>query len=855
MDNSKINKSLTAKRTTPHSTSKKVSAKQSKHMLDGRECSLSDSSDIEDILEQLTKDDIINSKAKPLSDRKVSAVKDDDLQTKILATASQSDQNDTNESTHVLQDSSITTDHQDKIDFQPETSKNLFPKDIPINHLVILSQYNTKFILESDLINNQIKADKLPTDEWLDKTIIRGFELNIVEGGSDILSSNELAPFNIEDDSVYLNKFTSVLDNLTKWLVKPNNTNEVLFLNLDKDKAINSSALDDIFKQYNIMPKKTLEEFVNNNKRYPSIQEIKAQGYSFVEFDFNESLEKIIDDFDSPENKTTSEVEDTIITTFQTVSNDYKGFMVAGAIEEYSSELPGTLKTTMDLKNKFTSYSGHQKTHASKSTHLPVTTGVGINALAAGFTLLGAGYQAYLNEQFISTQDKTIASALKEISIQDVINYRIKNKVSSDKLYEPVTTSELVTIYKKEQAKTITKNTILSPLGAIIGLISITLAIGFLMTPLLPIFATCAVAILLIGLTSIGIATYVNKRRLMSSIDKALDNTERQKTVINVTNNLNANIPSNPNKRDLIISAEKKKNRLEYTSTALEGAESCVDLVSNCHYLVPVLSLAATGTVGAVSIGLVGLSAALNYRKRRENLEEITNTTLDLIKPEYDKKPLFGLWIFGETKFNKFIKSNSKKIISQLNLPADTKPKAIIKEMHKPENEDFLNEYAAKFSHYDWKRKLTKFNERLKPEERVNIDEIHQDKTKFKEFYKKYLISKVGKYAYRDTLKAGIIGTLSCVVSIALVSTVFFPILGLAIAGLILGLTVSSTAAQYEEEIFKEKLESVFENNDPNNHEQSIMHDQINSFIDDWIEKYQFREEEPLEIPMDNPSI
>ena len=547
----------------------------------------------------------------------------------------------------------------------------------------------------------------------------------------------------------------------------------------------------------------------------------------------------VIADNDVPEYEDKSKLGDNLVGTFKQVTNNYDYSMIAMNVTAYSENIPSVAHTG---KASFIKYIDGRKVSAETAGRMPVDTSSGLIAGATGLTLLGAGYQAYLNEQLIRSQNKIITAELQAVPFQDIVAYRLKNKVSQDKLYDKVTTNELVSVYKQQQVTNITKNTIFSVFNTILSLVGASFALGILFLSLLLVFGSLAAGIFALGVTALGIAVYVNKHRIESSIDKALEDPEKQKKLIEAVNDLNKSIPTIDSDKELISKLEDNKIKLLKTSYAVNTTIYSVNLASKFRYFLPILNITTIGVSGLLSIGLVGLSAALNYRERRSKLTTIADTIIDLIQPEFNKKSFFGAWIFGDTQFKKFIKANSKAIINQLNLPVNTKPKQVFKEINKPENKELLNTYITKFAHFNWKKKLIKFNNKLKPEERVNIDEIYQDKVKFKEFYKKYLVTNVSKYAYRDTLESGVMNTIICTANIALISSIFLPFIGLTVVVLLLGLTVSHFVAKHEKNVFKEKLEKIFANDDPNNEEQNIIHKQLDSFIDSWIDEYKVRE-------------
>lgn len=151
--------------------------------------------------------------------------------------------------------------------------------------------------------------------------------------------------------------------------------------------------------------------------------------------------------------------------------------------------------------------------------------GTATASVTAALALAGDAYRGFLNEKKIRNQDKLLPGHLKAMELTAVLLKRKNSKKQAVKpLGEKVTLEEVKNLYKQNQLKTMTKDTLMGGASSTVSLSGSALALGMLFPPLMPAFGGVSVGVTGIGTVATILATVGNRKRLGKAIDEAFEN-------------------------------------------------------------------------------------------------------------------------------------------------------------------------------------------------------------------------------------------------------------------------------------------------------------------------------------------
>ncbi|WP_299732499.1 hypothetical protein [uncultured Endozoicomonas sp.] len=749
-------------------------------------------------------------------------------------------------------------------ELNPTTAPDLFDhildKDTPVDELVIFALHNAGAVPGQGSLPFVATNQTMSIEDVLDSTPIRGFDLDLHEHNGELVL-NHGGYFDPTVSSDNIPKVEDVLDSMNDWLHAPGNLDEVLFLNFENANLMSRDILDAAFGDGAVMGGPELVGLINQLGRVPTINEIRAAGYTVVVFDqgsYGGAGHGTIGigglEWDSlwedrtvlgPLETTTDDVIAPPITTEQVdgiLGSGEGGWVSLDHVTPddprfFKPEDRNELLLRPDLSLMGLFYESDQAFQTALFGF-----GTGAASATAAFALGGAGFQGYLNEKKIRNQDQLMPAQLKSMELSEILKKRKKN--TKDK-YKPldreITVEEVMSLYKKKNLRTMSKDTAMAGAGATVSLTGSALALGMLFPPLFPAFGGAAIGVAGAGTAATIMGALGNNKRLSKAIKKAFELPAVEKALKERVAAMNKEMKECASKggtADELLSSmvEQREQgaRLMKASSVMLGTSLVARASGMAKYGMPAIGTAAMGVGAGITGILTALSARMNYRERRQKLNNLAQTTSEVLRPDYGRKQKRKLGLFGNTDFQRYLKSNRAEVAKLLNLDEKFSNKDLSVAFALPGNEMHLEYFLRGFAARQWRKGLVKFAGKQKPA--VDFAEVQKDKVALKELLTKYAIKQVGKFAHNDTWKEGRGDTAQLALVMAFSGIFFLPMLGVAGATLLAGLPITKAVAKHEEKLFTRKLTELIENPPKDSPEKIAAHNSLHKLINSWTE-------------------
>ncbi len=743
---------------------------------------------------------------------------------------------------------------------------HILQKDTPLDQMIILGQHNAGALAGQGTLPMLADNQNMSIEDALNKTPIRGFDLDLHRHNGDIvINHGGIFDSTVSDDNIP--RVDDILKSMNHWLDKPGNSNEVIFLNFENKWHLPSNMLENTFGHNSVLDQDAYSQIVHKLGRAPTVNEMRAEGYKVVDFNHNRYInagtgetgfrDQPIDsvwedrtllslgkDLDLEFGKfKTSEIAPKITTDdVDQYVDSGKGMYIS--LDHVSANDPRffkpedrdslTLNPDLQLMGLF---------YESDEAFQNALLGLGTFTASAtvGLATAGGAYQGLLNEKKIRNQDKLMPKHLQAMELSEILQRRKKSKKLAGKpLDSEVTIEEIKDLYKKNQLKIMTRDTAMAGANGTVSLTGSALALGMLFPPLLPAFGGTSAGIAVAGSGVTLLATLGNKKRMSKAIDKAFDDPGVMKALkqrVAAMNREIANCVSKSGDAESLLSSMASKReegeRLLKASNVMLSTALVARASGLSKYGLPALGTAAMGVGASITGVLVALSAAMNYRDRRSKLQNLPQTTSEVLRPDYGRKQKRKLGLFGDTAFQRFMIKQKATITQDLQLQPDCSMKEIALAFSLPGNEVHLEKHLRSFAKKEWIKDLKQFASQQKP--KLDFETVRTDSEALKALLTQYAIKRVGDFAHNDTFSAGYEGTARLALIGAFSGVFFLPMLGVAAGAMGIGLAVSKGVAVHERKVFTQKLTELIEKDPGDDPEKIASHNSLHGMINSWV--------------------
>ena len=734
---------------------------------------------------------------------------------------------------------------------------HILKKDTPIDQMVTFFQHNSLSMVDKGslpVVTNQTMS----IEETLDKTPVRGFDIDLHVRNDEVVINhggyyNPLVP----DENIP--RLHDAIEPINDWLERPGNSHEVIFLNFENRELLNDWEMREVFGD-KIIHGYDYDNLVARLGRAPTINELTADGpkvflisndhfitpgvgdvglsnwHHIPSLWEDRSLAEILgpEYHDDVAPKITTEDVDTLIEKGQ-------GRFIS--LDQISPNDPRFLKpedrADHALKTDNTVF-GHL--YYSDEQFQSALVGVGTTASVASGALGVAGgvFQGVNNERQIRRQPKEVAQHLHQVSLLDILQKRKKKDLD-----KPVTPEEIQRLYTRSKKGEITRRTLIPGISGTVSVSGSLLGLGMIFAPVFPALAATAAATGVTGLAATIGAAISNRRRMSSAIRRSFESTtmknlteftalklegERQKLEKSVTEGSDvksANV--------LLLKTLKKRgrlNRLQKLSQFILGGSLVVRISGLSKYGLPILGTVAMGAGAALTGILTIVSAAVNFKERRQRLADLPGTVAEVLNPKLGSK---RFWLFGKSRLERYLQKNAETIKAQQPALAGMSVKQMMKTLNDPEAPAeklaALHECRKQSSTELWEKKLIRFAKKRKPYR--HFMDIRKKPEELRALLKEFAIKEVGRFAHDDTFRSGRNNTAKLALLGAFGGVFYLPLIGIGAGTLLVGLGVSKVVAEVERQVFKKKLRRTIREPGSKPADQAA-HKAVNGLVNAW---------------------
>ena len=625
-------------------------------------------------------------------------------------------------------------------ELQPEPTAGNFDhilqKDTPINQMVTFFEHNSLAMIDKGSIPLIATNQTMSIEDTLNKTPVRGFDIDLHMRNGEVVI-NHAGYYNplVPDD--HIPRLHDALDPINTWLEKPENHDEVIFLNFENEQYLRHSQLHTAFGA-KVMFGREYDHLVQKLGRAPTVHELTADGPKVVVIDHDYFITPGIGDIEISgghhvpslwEDRTLAEIlgpeyHDDVapkITTEDVDSLIEKGQGHFVSLDQISANDPRFLKPEDRLDHTLKtddSVLGHL--YYSNEHFQSALVGIGTTASVASGALgvVGGVFQGVSNEKQIRHQLKEVAQHLNQVSLPDILQKRKKRELD-----QPVTPEEIQRLYTRSKKGEITRNTLMPGISGTVSVSGSLLGLGMIFAPVFPALAATAAATGAVGVAATVGASIVNRHRMSSAVKRSFESVTIKKLAEHTAQKLERERQQlkesvaegrDPKSADALLLKTLKKrgrlNRLQKLSQFILGSSLVVRISGLSKYGLPILGTVAMGVGAALTGVLVVVSAAVNFKERRQRLADLPGTISEVLNPKLESK---RFWLFGKSRFERYLQKNAAIIRAQQPALSDMSVKQMMKTLDDPEAPAdklaALHECRKQCAVTLWERKLTRF--------------------------------------------------------------------------------------------------------------------------------------------------
>ena len=739
----------------------------------------------------------------------------------------------------------------------PGDFDHILQKDTPIDRMVTFFEHNSLAMVDKGSIPLIATNQTISIEDTLEKTPVRGFDIDLHERNGEVVI-NHAGYYNplVPDENIP--RLHDALDPINTWLDKPENSDEVVFLNFENKQYLHHSELHAAFGN-KVIHSGEYDDLVRQLGRAPTVHELTADGPKVVVIDHDHFItpgfgnvaitgyhhmpslweDRTLAEILGPEYhydvapKITTEDIDTLIEKGQ-------GRFIS--LDQVSPNDPRFIKPEDRVEHAL-------KTDDSVFGHLyygnehfqSALMGIGATASIASGALgvAGGAFQGVNNERQIRRQPKEIARHLQQLSLLDILQKRNKKNLG-----KPVTPEEIQRLYSRSKKGEITRNTLLPGISGTVSVAGSLLGLGMIFAPIFPALAATAAATGGSGLLATAAATAGNRKRIGNAIKRSFESAALKKLTAHTAKKLEKErlqlkaqaTETNPESADAFLLKSLKKhgrlNRLQKLSQFILGGSLVVRISGLSKYGLPMLGTVAMGVGAALSTILVVVSAAINFKERRQRLSDLPGTMTEVLNPKLESK---RFWLFGKSRFERYLQSNVDRIHKELPALENMSVKKMMETLNAPDApKDILaalHECRKQSAAQHWEKKLTRFARKRKPYR--PLADIRKKPENLRALLKEFAIKEVGRFAHNDTFRSGRNNTLKLALLGAFGGIFYLPLIGVGAGTLLVGLGVSKVVAEVEKQVFKRKFRRILREPGKKPADQAA-HKAVNGLVDAW---------------------
>ena len=417
--------------------------------------------------------------------------------------------------------------------------------------------------------------------------------------------------------------------------------------------------------------------------------------------------------------------------------------------------------------------------------------------------VVSAFRQAYDSEKNIKKIHSHALDKLDSLTVDDILQARPKG-ISNNK---PITKEEVIAYIYKAMMKKTKVMTLTAGMTGTLTLVSFIGAGALFFLPLLPV----ALGGLGVGIIVSLIFNKINQEKVKRRLDSLFFQIAKSTLLANVNEAMTDKIATLNKERSAIsrlsLPDHQPANHRGRVGNSLFLLENLSYIMGAGAKLVSVLSYVASGVKAVVNFFSALYFSVLNYRDRQKGLKQLDRMVVVSMTPEIMRR---SFPYIKPSPFNQYVIENRASFARSLGFNKTPSKRVLLRQLSKPGCYKIKRQLQNRCIRHLLKKRFCRYlGINIKLLESMNRDDFEK---KYGLAFQRFATKSVTNYAFKDTLKAGVNGSLACAAgffSLAFIPGTAVVLLPIALAVMPVGVLVSVLVAYFEKAKFSRRMNSA----------------------------------------------